>query len=678
MMFLLTALVAFGQPSHDITPEDAFTMEYPGAFTVDRRGNSVVYVKYRWSEDADRMVGDLWQLNTRSRDEKRLTFDDTIEGSPTLTPTGDLLYTSRADGEGSQIFRMDLTTGVTTQLTHVDGGIGSMQLAGSGLYYLSTDHESVDDDFAGLRSTHGNVDYGHDGHEQSSLHRIDIRTWRASTLDLGTGWVMDVAVAPDERRIAVLQAPDVDLITHEGYSNVVVLDTASSETVTLDDTLWRADAPSPYGWLVDLAWSSDGRALGHRVDFDGYPGETFVTEFSDDGNYETWLLPRPREITPNAGTLKWVPGTRELCLTADEQARVKMVCVDGLKRGKVGRDRTFPEGNVVVRRFAFSSDGRDIIATVATPNSFSDLYRLPARGRLLPTRLSNLNPHTADWKLPQLQLVSWTAPDGTTVEGVLETPHGWTKADGPLPLVVSIHGGPTAATSFGRRFSYSGHTAFAAKGWALLSPNYRGSTGYGDTFLVDLVGHENDVEVKDILAGVDALVERGIADPDQLAVMGWSNGGYLTNCLISTTTRFKGASSGAGVFDQTMQWATEDTPGHVINYMKGLPWEQPEHVIEASPLFAADKITTPTLIHVGEFDERVPAVHARALFRALDFYLDVPSELIVYPDTGHGLYKMSHRKAKMAWDHAWFERHVLQTSSSDEEHTDGSADTVEQ
>ncbi|MGY8753498.1 MAG: alpha/beta hydrolase family protein, partial [Phycisphaerales bacterium] len=101
--------------------------------------------------------------------------------------------------------------------------------------------------------------------------------------------------------------------------------------------------------------------------------------------------------------------------------------------------------------------------------------------------------------------------------------------------------------------------------------------------------------VQDILAGVDSIVERGIADPDKLAVGGWSNGGYLTNCLIAETDRFKAASSGAGVFEQTMQWSIEDTPGHVVNYAEGLPWEVADELNRMSPLFEADHITTPTI-----------------------------------------------------------------------------------
>ena len=142
--------------------------------------------------------------------------------------------------------------------------------------------------------------------------------------------------------------------------------------------------------------------------------------------------------------------------------------------------------------------------------------------------------------------------------------------------------------------------------------------------------------------------------PDGAAVEGvlWLPAGW------TPTDRFKAASSGAGVFDQTMHWALEDTPGHVINYMEGLPWERADAVRDASPLFAADQITTPTLNHVSENDPRVPAAHSRALFRALSFYPDVPTELLVYPGAGHGLSRLSHRSAKMAWDFAWLEHYV--------------------
>jgi dipeptidyl aminopeptidase/acylaminoacyl peptidase len=273
--------------------------------------------------------------------------------------------------------------------------------------------------------------------------------------------------------------------------------------------------------------------------------------------------------------------------------------------------------------------------------------------------LTEINPHIATWKLPQISLVQWKAPDGIEVEGILELPPDYTPDQGPLPMVVELHGGPTAATMYRLRLWIYGRALMPANGYALLSPNYRGSTGYGDKFLTDLIGHENDVEVKDILAGVDAMVERGIADPDRLAVMGWSNGGFLTNCVITHTDRFKAASTGAGIVDMVLQWGSEDTPGHVINYMQGLPWEAPEAYHKASPVFGMGKVRTPTLVHVGGDDPRCPPAHSRAVYRALRYYVKVPTELVVYPGESHGLAKYKNRKAKMEWDLAWFEKYVL-------------------
>ena len=115
------------------------------------------------------------------------------------------------------------------------------------------------------------------------------------------------------------------------------------------------------------------------------------------------------------------------------------------------------------------------------------------------------------------------------------------------------------------------------------------------------------------------------------------------------------------MLDQVIQWGVEDTPGHVINYMKGLPWDLPDAYRAGSPLFNLAKVSTPTLIHVGEGDERVPAAHAKTLYRALRHYLNVPVELIIYPGEGHGLTTYDHSKAKMAWDLAWFDRYLGST-----------------
>src|SRR5262249_20306593 len=141
--------------------------------------------------------------------------------------------------------------------------------------------------------------------------------------------------------------------------------------------------------------------------------------------------------------------------------------------------------------------------------------------------------------------------------------------------------------------------------------------------------------------------------------MGWSNGGYLTNCVITKTTRFKAASSGAGILDTVMEWGINDEPAYPMVFKTGLPWDRPEAYRKTSPGYDLGKVRTPILIHVGGADDRCPPGHSRMLYRALKEYVKVPAELVVYPGEPHGLTKYKNRKAKMEWDLAWFDKYVL-------------------
>jgi dipeptidyl aminopeptidase/acylaminoacyl peptidase len=656
---------------HDLVPTDLFTLDSPAGFAVDATGERVVFARSRWNRTADRSERDLAWLDTRTRATSPLTGTqgdeaETDEHSPRFLADGTVAYAVDRRGE-TQVWRVDPTTRVREQLTRATGGLRLWDLPTDEreVLYTTDDTARHEDDLAAVRNRYSALTYGHSPRATTTIWRLDRATQRVESLHAPAAYVYEMDVSPDGRYVAMLTMPDDELLWKEGWSQLRILDRASTGpdggplVLTPPDALWRAQAPSPWGWLGGLAWASDSRALTVSVDYDGYPGETFAIELADNQPL-VWTLPRPGEVHALEGSVTWVPGRRELCQRVADHARERILCVDAVRGGTSGRTRLFPEGDVVVREFHLSGDGRDVVADVATPTALPELYRLPARGQTLPARLTDLNPHTASWRWPSLQLVSWTAPDGATVEGTLELPAGWTPDAGPLPLLVDIHGGPTSHTSFARRLRWTGDGAYAARGWAVLRPNYRGSIGYGDRFLTDLVGKECEIEHADITAGVDAMLARGFGDPARMAVMGWSNGGYLTACAITRDSRYKAGIVGAGVVDQVLQWVTEDTPGHVLNFMDGkLPWEPGDAYDRASPLLQADKIVAATLIHVGEKDPRVPAVHAQALFRALDVYRQHPVELVVYPGAGHGLRKVSQIEAKMAWDVAWLDRWVL-------------------
>jgi dipeptidyl aminopeptidase/acylaminoacyl peptidase len=343
----------------------------------------------------------------------------------------------------------------------------------------------------------------------------------------------------------------------------------------------------------------------------------------------------------------------DLCFVGEEKGRARLYRVHDVRPGGKAEAEAWTPGDVVVDGFDVAPSGKKTALILGGPTFFPDVF-LAEGGKV--KRLTRIDPQVERWKLPQLSVVSWKGAGGDTVEGILELPPDHTT--GPLPLVVVIHGGPTTCTAYHLRYWGYGRTLLPARGYAVLCPNYRGSTGYGDKFLKDLIGRENDLDIEDILRGVDALVERKVADPERLGVMGWSNGGYLTNCLISKTTRFKAASSGAGIVDTVMEWGINDEPAYALALKGGPPWARPEVYRRTSPTYQLHNIRTPTLIHVGARDERCPPGHSRMLYRALKEYELAPVELLVYPGEPHGLSKYSSRKAKMTWDLAWFDKYL--------------------
>ncbi|MBK6767341.1 MAG: S9 family peptidase [bacterium] len=650
-----------------ITLDDYFTQAYIASSAISPDGKFVAYTEMRWEKDEETRNHDLWVVEIASKRAERLTFDRATEADPQWSADGKYLYFTADYERGkeaeipyngdTQVWRIAPSGGEPTPVTRVKDGVSSYELSANGraLYYTVSADEYEQDDWTYLRKEHDGVEYGHGKFSKSELHRLDLTSWRSEMIYSEPRHCEVFAVSPDERTLALKTAPTDLQIHDEGMSDIRLLDRESGAVVALDDALWRKGVESPYGWLEAPAWSADGNQLAFRCTWDGYPSEIYVAHFGKDTLITK--LTRPHEWTPADETkLTWQGGG--LCYVAEDHGRQRLIRIANIARSGHGGYKVLTPGDVVVDSYTFSADGKTLAVEWDTPSSPGELYVGSSEGAGL-RAVTNINPQMAEWKLPQTEIFTWTAPDGTPVEGILELPPDYVKGSGPLPVYVSLHGGPTSMEMFRFEFWIYGRVLWPSMGWACFCPNYRGSTGFGDKFMTDLIGHENDVEVNDILSGVDALVAAGIADSSKLAVGGWSNGGFLTNAVITHTTRFRAASTGAGVLDMMTQWGVEDTPGHVVNFMEGQPWETKAEWLEASPSWNLNKITTPTLIHVGEGDERVPAAHARMLHRALKEYLHVPTELVVYPNQGHGLTKRSFRLAKLEWDIAWLKKYVI-------------------
>lgn len=272
--------------------------------------------------------------------------------------------------------------------------------------------------------------------------------------------------------------------------------------------------------------------------------------------------------------------------------------------------------------------------------------------------LTALNPIFATRAQPTWKPFKWTAPDGVPVEGLLIFPPG-KQDEKKLRMLTLIHGGPADADGdhFGADW-YDWANLAAAQGWLVFRPNYRGSTGYGDAFQLGITPHLVSVPGKDILAGVDALVAAGLADPQKLAIGGYSYGGYMTNWLITQTTRFKAAVTGAGAVEHAANWGNDDLTFDDAWYLSGAPWQKPELYQSEAALFQLDKVTTPTHIVGGDQDNRVSFLEDVLLERGLQT-LKVPHALLVFPGENHPLRNNPwHGYIKVREELKWLEKYV--------------------
>ncbi|MCE9564012.1 MAG: S9 family peptidase [Planctomycetes bacterium] len=657
-----TGVAAPPERTHDITPDDYASVNMITEIAVSPDGKQVAYCLATWDKKADNRRTELWVVDTDGKGKpKQLTKDRANERHPKWSADGKFVYAlanrmkqgEKAPLNGkTQVWKVSVEGGDPVAVTTVGAGVTGYDYApkADAVFYSIDATTTDEDEFAALRKKFDKPEYGFGKRTVSEVFRVE-KDGKPSQVIADKRYVREFAVTQDGKKVAMISAFDDTVLKSEGESRVDVWE--AGKIVTPPTEVYREKAASPHAWLENLAWSPTGNRFAFCAIFDAYPTEIIIGELKD-GNWAMSQLPRDGKDSNVRGygtPLQWSQG-HQLRFLREAGGQLYRQSVEWTRGDGL-------VGSVIAGRpeviYATEVLGSSWAGVVGTPNAFPVL-------EWERKTLVDPNPHTATWKFPTVEHVTWKAPDGTTVGGPLELPYGWKKGDKPLPLVVAIHGGPTTASYNDLRFDpHNGRLYFAAKGYAVLCPNYRGSTGYGDKFVTDLIGRENDIEVKDILAGIQHLIKEGIADPDRIAVMGWSNGGYLTNCLITlkdSPVKIRAASSGAGIVDTVSEWGFNDEPAYPKVFKKGLPWEQPEIYKKTSPTYGLGNVKTPTLIHVGGGDERCPPGHSRMLHRALKEYVKVPTELVVYPGEPHGLTKLSNRVAKMEWDLAWFEKYL--------------------
>jgi dipeptidyl aminopeptidase/acylaminoacyl peptidase len=376
--------------------------------------------------------------------------------------------------------------------------------------------------------------------------------------------------------------------------------------------------------------------------------------------------------------LLWTPDSSAIYVTMNEgtfatgahmfeMPVVRVSLTDG-KAVRAGEERA-----TLAYSVSQSKDGRTLAYREVGARDMGDLVTLDVASKKT-TTLTTVNPELTQLALGELKPISWKSFDGTEIWGLLLTPPGYDSRaclaeacgeGGKIPLLVYCHGGPIGGVTLGI-FPQFMHVpgqidpypaeAFASAGFAVLFPMPRGGSGYGEAGHRMIINDWGGPDYKDIMAGVDYLIARGIADADRLGVMGASYGGYMTNWIVTQTPRFKAATAGASIADLSDLYYLTDGGDLMAEYYK-LPWENPEGYARSSPITHAAKVTTPILISHGDRDPRVPLATAQKFFKALQAR-GKTAEMDIYPRGGHVFYEPQQEKAVMTRNFDWMLRWI--------------------
>jgi dipeptidyl aminopeptidase/acylaminoacyl peptidase len=652
----------FAQGKRAVTFDDVLNVKAVGAATISPDGTQVLYTVRQWVNEKDRMESrtHIWQVAANGASPGRqITSGEKGDTQPAWSPDGRFISFVSARGAGedtkAQVHLMRADGGEAWKLTDSKESVQSYSWApdSSRLAFVATDPRSADEEAAikkrdDERVFEGDFRYAH-------VWVVDVTTKAAARVTEGTSYTVSGAPSwsPDGKRF-VFGAGATPML-RDNRRDIYVADVATKQVEKISPNFGSDTSPrwSPDG--KSIAWTSEPYAGAPMPDGTA-PGVTMQSKLLlyDVAAKSIKDVSSPGFDT-DAGNPIWTAEGNRVVFVAGKRAYTEAFAYD-LTTGRY----TQLSAKKTLQGSSISKDGRTIALTMDTPDSASEVYVTdPAYQNF--RKLTATNPQLAELAQGETEVVTWKGADGLEVEGVLLKPVGF-RAGTKYPTLVVAHGGPAGAYVNGFRLGgLEGGQVWANKGWAVFYPNPRGSTNYGEKFLQNNLNDWGGGDYKDIMTGVDALVARGIADPDKLAHIGWSYGGYMTAWVITQTSRFKAAMVGAGLTNMWSMYGTNDIPSVLISYFGGIPNAKTLPLyLDRSAMSHIDKVTTPTLILHGAQDERVPVGQAQELYRGLKDR-GKPTELVFYPREGHGITEYYHQKDRMQRIHDWVTKYTLGT-----------------
>jgi dipeptidyl aminopeptidase/acylaminoacyl peptidase len=625
-------------------------------------GKQIVYVRSTADWKANRRVTHIWRVDVSgSGAPVQFTHGDGEgETSPRWSPDGTQIafLARRPEGEAkrdsdapapkTQVFVMDVAGGEARPVTKHPTSASQIAWAldGAAIYFVADDEKS--DEEKKREKTKDDVYAFDENYEQKHLWRVNVGSGAAERVTSGDFSVLDYALSTDGTRIVQHRAP-----------TPLFGDAAQSE-------VWIAPATGGDATRITTNGVSESEArlspAGDRVVFTAEAGPKFENYYNGrvfvaGDKPTTGGEPRALAASPSHDVRQaaWSRDGRTIFFTAAAGLETQLfkMSADG------GDPVALTRGRHVLRDWTYAPRADRHVFFIDDATSPGEIWTLGPESSE-PVRVTRLHETVArTFRLARQEAVQWKGADGATVEGLLYYPVDYQQGR-RYPLVVQTHGGPASADQYGFGSWGSYVQVLVGKGYAVLKPNYRGSTGYGDAFLRDMVGSYFRNSHLDVMAGVDHLVKIGIADPDRLAKMGWSAGGHMTNKIITFTNRFKAASSGAGAANWISMYAQSDVRTYRTPWFGGTPWQKNAPIDlywDHSPLKDAASVRTPTIFLVGERDVRVPMPQSVEMYRALKAN-GVPTKLYIAPREPHGWQELRHQLFKMNVELEWFERWV--------------------
>ena len=645
--------------------EDLNDIAVPEQPALSPDGQEIVYVLRTSDAAADRNSTALWRVGSRNGDPQRLT-NGAADSSPAWSPDGSSVAFLRADDGPAQVWLLPAKGGEPRSLTELSLGAGRPVWSPDGseiafaapVDLLATPGESEDDRAhrAHAPLVAERLDYQADGvgirrGVRMHLHVVEVETGKCRQVTSGDWDGGDPAWAPDGKQLAfaAATAPDRDLV----FSAPVYVVTADGMT----DPHLVAFADSA---ALALCWMPDGSGvLAVALDPDKGPSaHAHLLRAPLDGSDPVDLAASlDRNVMPGGpgypGAVPQVAGNgRDVVFCVRERGATHLYSAP-LEGGKP-RPLVSEPGTVVS---GASVAGSQIAVVLSTPTSYGEIAVVDLAGDGVEIRTGH-SPDPTEIELFPREEREFTISDGTAVQGWLVRDP---QAPTPQPLLLDIHGGPHNAWNGAADPVHLYQQELAARGWAVLLLNPRGSDGYGEDFYRAALEDWGESDARDFLEPIDALVAEGLADPDRLGVTGYSYGGYMTCYLTSRDGRFAAAVAGGVVSDLVSMGGTSDYAHLVSQYeLGGEPWAIGDRYRAMSPLSRVESVVTPTLVYHGEADLRCPVGQAQQWHTALR-ERGVPTTLVLYPDEGHLFIldgRPSHRRDFNRRVTDWLEQHA--------------------